>query len=371
MVSASIMAAMLSVSLDIDRKFSRELRSYGANLLVLPRGNVASPVGIGGLELALASGYSSYGNSYGYIDANALRQLEKWRVSGKISEYVPYLYGLVSAQNRPVVLVGTHFDHLIRLSPWWKIKGRWISERSDETSCIAGSLVSKTLGWNVGTTVTLQYKGRSHVFRVVGIVSTGASEDHQIFANLSSVERILGLSNQISLALARADGTHNQVETTSKFIQSQIPDVEARILRQITESDKKILERVQRMIFLTSAIILIISSLCLMTTMMDLVIERQQEIGIMKAIGAENGKIASLFLGEAGILGLIGGALGYSLGFLLAQLIGHSVFDTAISMRAAVIPVVVAISITLTVISSILPARRAMEIEPIIALRGE
>lgn len=90
------------------------------------------------------------------------------------------------------------------------------------------------------------------------------------------------------------------------------------------------------------------SGLSVMSTMTTTVLERRKEIGMMKAIGAQNNKIASIFYTEAGALGLAGGVFGYLLGFLMAQAVGKSVFNTFISFHLAVIPITVISTILLS-----------------------
>ena len=101
------------------------------------------------------------------------------------------------------------------------------------------------------------------------------------------------------------------------------------------------------------------------------IISRQKEIGLMKSIGAENKRIASLFFMESVIIGTVGGLMGFFVGYLLAQLVGLSVFDTSVEMHLIVLPVVLAISIGVSLAASIFPVRRAVMIEPVIVLRGE
>jgi len=104
---------------------------------------------------------------------------------------------------------------------------------------------------------------------------------------------------------------------------------------------------------------------------MTTVMERRKEIGLMKAIGAENTKIASIFLVESTITGAAGGLLGYLLGNILAQYIARSVFSTPIPPALIVLPVTLGISLFITVLASALPVRRAIQIEPAIVLKGE
>jgi putative ABC transport system permease protein len=101
------------------------------------------------------------------------------------------------------------------------------------------------------------------------------------------------------------------------------------------------------------------------------VIERKKEIGLMKSVGAENKKIMSLFFSEATIIGIIGGIAGFIIGVILAQIIGISVFNTSITPRLEIIPIVLLLSITVALLASIIPIRRAIRVEPAVVLRGE
>ena len=125
------------------------------------------------------------------------------------------------------------------------------------------------------------------------------------------------------------------------------------------------------MMFLITIVGLLASALGIFTTMTTTVIERQKEIGLMKSVGAENKRILALFFSEAIIIGILGGILGYFIGTILAQFIGISVFNTVISPRYEIIPLVIGISLVVVLLSSIIPVRRAVKIEPAIVLRGE
>ncbi|MDI6902346.1 MAG: FtsX-like permease family protein [Methanocellales archaeon] len=106
------------------------------------------------------------------------------------------------------------------------------------------------------------------------------------------------------------------------------------------------------------------------------VMERTHEIGIMKAIGATNANIMSLFLVEAGMISLVGGVLGCILGGICAKVIsmGASMY-IGMDMPAIVTPEVaiggMIIAILVGVISGLYPARRAAKMSPVEAVRYE
>ena len=102
-----------------------------------------------------------------------------------------------------------------------------------------------------------------------------------------------------------------------------------------------------------------------------MVAERRKEIALKKALGAENKLVMSELLGEGVLLGFIGGALGVFLGFEFAQRVSLNVFGRAINFQWSLIPVTIAVFIAITVLASIIPVRKVMDIHPAIVLKGE
>ncbi|MCL5959787.1 MAG: ABC transporter permease [Chloroflexi bacterium] len=160
------------------------------------------------------------------------------------------------------------------------------------------------------------------------------------------------------------------VEAIVTQIKEAIPDVEAKPIRQISEAEGSFVTKVELMILLVTVVALAASALGVMTTVTTTVLERRSEIGLMKAIGADNRQVATIFLAEAATVGLIGGGLGFLAGYQLARFIGSSVFNSSVSMNLLVMPVTLALAIGVAMIGSALPMRNAMRIQPVILLKG-
>jgi putative ABC transport system permease protein len=100
------------------------------------------------------------------------------------------------------------------------------------------------------------------------------------------------------------------------------------------------------------------------------ILERRQEVGLMKSLGAGNAAVASLFLTEAGLLAVIGGGIGFAAGALLARQIGRSIFGSAITVHPVVLAVVIFSALLVTFAGSAGAIRKAMRFDPAIVLRG-
>jgi putative ABC transport system permease protein len=111
--------------------------------------------------------------------------------------------------------------------------------------------------------------------------------------------------------------------------------------------------------------------ICVTTTMMTVVMERRKEIGLKKALGAENRRVAKEFLGEGLMLGILGGLLGSFTGFLFARIVSVSVFGRGLNPEFHLVPITVAVSALVTIVASLWPVRKAVDVEPAIVLRGE
>jgi putative ABC transport system permease protein len=128
---------------------------------------------------------------------------------------------------------------------------------------------------------------------------------------------------------------------------------------------------------------LIVAVLGIMNTMFTTVLERTQEIGILKAIGAKDRQVLLIFLVEGSLIGLLGGVAGVGLGWL-ASLPGndyalrilekqghHPLPETVFLYPLKLLLAVPVFAILMTTLAALLPARRAARVEPVVALRHE
>ena len=119
------------------------------------------------------------------------------------------------------------------------------------------------------------------------------------------------------------------------------------------------------------AISLVVGAIGILTMMWISVNERTSEIGLVKAIGAGSGQILGLFLLEAALLSLVGGALGIAAGMGAAWTIKLVLPGLPVHTPLRYVIAALAISLAVGLLSGVLPARRAAGLDPVEALRAE
>src|SRR5262249_31802810 len=152
-----------------------------------------------------------------------------------------------------------------------------------------------------------------------GVLTTGESEEDQLFAPLPLVQEETGLPGKVSLAAMSVDGGVGAVRSAAAAIERRIPGVSARPLWQIAAAQGALLGKLDRLMFFLTLVVLFLCGLCVMTTLLSIVLEREREIGLMRALGAGDLEILVIFLGEVSLLGLLGGAAGLGLGTAAAR----------------------------------------------------
>ncbi len=325
MLSAAMVASLLTISFDIKERMGKELRSYGANLVVLP-------------------GEGEY--------------IEKFDAShSSIIDSVPFLYFKSDISSKKIEFAGTDLEAAKRMNPWWHIEGTL----PDQDEVMIGINAANRLG--LKTDDTLRIQGNS--FRVSGILDTGTSDDDRVFMHLATASKISGKSGATSVQVS----VLGDIDEVSEYLESN--NYKVKKIRQVAESEKVLLGKTQLLMSLVALFVLSSAFLGLMSTMITGVLERSREIGLMKALGCTDRRIASIFLTEAGIVGTAGGILGFLAGLALAQFIGIRIFNIPVSVKPEVFLLTILTSILIAFIGSILPVRRALSIDPVITLRGE
>ena len=394
-LGVGVATAMIAVATDIGDKISRELRTYGANLIVTPQEDTLD-VQIGGVDLKPPSDGA-------YLNEGDLPKIRGTFWHHNIAGFAPMLpvsvhVGNDSAAN--LTLLGTYFSKQLTFGkedfrtgvrithPWWKVQGAWPDDNSSDV--LLGENLAAKLGRKAEDEIIVA--GQSH--RVVGILSTGGAEDNQIVAPLGLAQQILGKPGAVRRlyvsaltkpedALARRDPKSMNPEMFDRWycspyvasiayqLQEAIPHSHAEQIRQIAQNEGTVLSRIKGLMLLVTLAALFASALAVSAAMATAIFERRSEVGLMKALGAGSISIASLFFAEALLLALIGGIVGFAGGALLARQIGRSIFDSQITVEPVLFPVILAIAVIVTFAGSAMAIRRAVKFDPVYALRGE
>jgi len=363
---AAVTAALLNLQVDAKRRLTTEFRAFGANVIVAPRDT--------GTETS----------SRDTLDESILRQIpDEWYRRG--IDVVPFLYVIADARkagsNRHVSVVVAGKDGSTATLGGSGSAGpeaRWI------ITCAVGSRVAAKLDlspvpitsglplvqFNLRNQLILQIQGRQQPCTFASISSTGGPEDDQIVVSVEAAQLLAALQGRISLIELTVPGAPQEITNYISALQQRLPDTDVRPIRQFTEGEAKIYNRISGLLTATVGIVLLLTALCVMAAMTNVAIERKMDVGLMKAIGGATRRVVRLFLAEAALLGLAGGLIGAALGILLSIGLGKAVFGVAARPRLIVYPLTVGLT-TLVAILSAFPLRRLASIRPASVFRGE
>jgi putative ABC transport system permease protein len=157
-------------------------------------------------------------------------------------------------------------------------------------------------------------------------------------------------------------------------IQEAIPGAKAEQVRRVEQSEGTLLSRISGLMWLISGAALLAAGFAVSAAMATAVLERRREIGLMRSLGASRGSIALLFYAETGLLAVVAGIVGYVAGSLLAFWLGSHIFTgdgAGPVLNFVLLPVVVAMALTVAVAGSTPSIRTALRMDPSAVLRGD
>ena len=140
---------------------------------------------------------------------------------------------------------------------------------------------------------------------------------------------------------------------------------------QMLKSMDSILNILTLSVAALGGISLLVGSVGILTIMTIAVSERISEIGLLRAVGAEQGTIFTLFLFEALVLSLVGGSLGVVFGIVIVQVISITVPELPVQLAWVYIMAAFAVSLLIGLLAGVVPAMKAARLQPLEALRAE
>jgi putative ABC transport system permease protein len=394
-LGVAVATATIAIATDIGDKVSEELRSFGANISVVPQEDTLD-LNVGGVNIKPAT-------EGAYLNEADLPKIKGifWR--NNIRGFAPFLTTTAQVQSdgesRDVQLIGTYFakplrygkdefvEGVTKTSPWWKVQGGWPAD--DSGNVLVGIRLARALNAVPGK--SLEVAGREVI--ISGILSTGSGEEDAIVAPLRLAQEIAGrpavvrsiLVSAVTKpedAFARTDPRTLKGPAYDRWycspyalsiahqIEEVIPNAHAEQIRRVAQNEGKVLNRIQGLMLLITIAALCAAALAVSAAMATAIMERRTEVGLMKAMGAHNSAVAALFMTEAGVLALVGGIIGFALGGILAAQIGKTIFDSSIRLQPVLFPIVLAVAFVVTYGGSIASIRRAVRLDPAHVLRG-
>ena len=402
-LGVSLATAMLNVMFDVGDKVNQELKAYGANLNIVPKG------------AALVNELYQLDNAdtqaaIQYIKQDDLVKIKMIFWAYNIVDFAPYLTTQVTVNDKPVTLVGTWFNkHLtiptgdevdtgmLAMKSWWSIEGNTMKDDNLQ-GVMVGETIAKQLNLKLGDSLELisPLTNKKVTLTVNNIFHSGGIEDSQLYVSLPVAQNLAnkdGLVERVEVSalttpendLARkAAQDPNSLSRTewdtwycTAYISSiayqleeLMPDVRVKAIMQVAESEGSILQKTQLLMLLLTVLSLICSALAISNLVTANVIERSTEIGLLKALGATNISVAMLILTEILIIALLGGMVGYFVGLGFAQIIGQTVFGSFVEPKMIIIPLVLIMVSMITLLGSLPALRIMMFLRPTDVLHG-
>jgi putative ABC transport system permease protein len=339
LVAAAAATTLLTLYAGVDTQMHRELRVYGANIIIKAAEGKALP-------------------------GDAQQRIEKILADHGRGRAAPYAYAIArSGGGSPLVIAGADMEIARIMNSWWAASG-WPGKGQALLGVRAAQVLSPH-----GDGFDLEYQGRTVHLTPAGTLRTGSAEDSRVYLPLADFTAWTGLGP--SVLEVSAAGSPSDTESLLKQLAQALPEAEVRPITRIAEGEARVLEKTRSTLLAAVIGIVTTSLLCMLATLTASVLDRRRDFALMKALGSGPRAANQLFATESAVLGLVGALLGYGAGTALAAWIGKVNFNAVIAPQLPFLPPVLAGGIALSLLATVVPMALLRGIEPAAILKGE
>ena len=362
---AAVSAALLNLQTDAKRRLTTDFRNFGANVIVTSRSSGSSSTDADTIPSSVLERIPTANKEVQVAKTGLLYLVMQTRALDDNLKPRP--------STRPLSVVVVGYDSS---SPFFDkmIPSRLLQESKtaflDIEECQLGQSAASTLNLSLMQFLEFRSDKGSGYCSVSAIRSFGGPEDNQIFVPINYLQYQTGNMERLSTVLLNVSGNSHLVDEYANALGKRLSDADVRPLRQFSEAQAKIYSRISGLLTAATALILILTALCVMAAMTNIAAERKHDVGMMKAIGGSARGILNLFLTEAALLGLAGGLIGAAAGIALSIALGKAVFGIAAAPRLIVYPISVALTVIVAIVGAY-PLRRLANVRPATIFRGD
>lgn len=406
-IGVAAVIAMLSISAGMSQTMNAQMSNFGVDVLTVSAGRTRAIGPAGGFEGRFQPGETGGGFSQtsGTSSTTTTPKLTDTDIATiSTAQGVETVSGIITGRASVQYLAQTVSVTIEGINPTaWNTMttskletGRFLEEGDGSSVLVGYSVAHEMFEYNLTEDTPIKIGGKT--YSVVGILKESGTggfggDDRTIFMTLASARDIITSldSNQYSSIQIKITDTNavdqiiqnvDQVMYTSRMVTADTADFTVTSPTSMLETIQSTMATLTFFLTGIAAISLLVGAIGIANTMFMSVMERTRLIGILKSIGTRNSEIMKLFLTESGIIGLMGGLLGVFLGFIVVGVIssvginitGMGRMGTSTSV-AIVTPELILFALLFStiigIISGLIPARKAANLQIVEAMRSE
>ena len=376
LMAVSTIFVLISVSLGLQGAVEEQFRQFGTDkFFITPKGQLAGPGTGGAVELTVK-------DAEVIEKVPGIKDLSYWTGASAKIEF--------GEETRYTTIIGLPLDKstVFIETGFYKAEEGRLLEKGDSKELMIGNQYKNSFfkkPVHAGDKIIIN--GES--FRVKSILETVGNpfDDRLIFMPLEDFRVLFPQTgdriDQMAVQINPEEDVKELAQRVEKRLRkyrgvtAKTQDFDISTPEEILASFGTVLNILTSFLLGVAAISVLVGGIGIANTMFTSVLERRKEIGIMKAIGAQNKDILSIFLIESGLLGIIGGVLGIGIGIIISKTIEYIAINQlgTTLLKAAAPPYLIigclAFSFLIGAISGFWPAYQALKIKTVEALRYE
>lgn len=330
-LATAVIVSLQSITEASRKAVTRQLRNLGANMLVLPR--TLSTANFHTADFGTAEMPETYAHKL--IGAGLARKQDitaKLSCKVTLNEHQAILTGILSAGDSATA----------------------------SGDLVLGNEIAGLLHKKQGDQLVV--KGKT--FEIAKVLpEKGTVEDIGIFAGLQTVQKLLGLGRVLNTIEIIGDPMAD-TQNTVREIEILLPDAKVITKTKLARTQASTIRTLRKYSLLLLVVVLIVGGINIANYMLINVRERRREIGTLLAIGATPEIVLKVFLQKAIVLGLAGGVIGCIFGSLVAMYAGPKIVQVQVNPNLLSCLLALTVAVVFSVISSVIPARRAAGLDP-------
>ena len=371
---------LLSLSLGLNEYVNEQFEILGADkFFIQPKGQ-AGPPGASGSAVKLTLNDVEVIEEVKGVEVVTYMTIGNSRIEFNEKKRYYYTIGLPTEDDTAMELVFEASDLDIE-------EGRFMKDGESKKIVMGYNYKYKNLfGKPVRSGDSVKINGVE--FEVVGILDAvgNPGDDQQVYISYSDFQDLFDSGERVDVIYAQVkvgEDINNVADNAERKLM-KFRNVDEKTIDFTVSTPEEILATFNNILQILTAFLvgigfisILVGGIGIANTMYTSVLERQKEIGTMKAIGAKNFDIMLIFVIESGLLGLVGGLIGVGIGILIAKSIEYvtAVYFGSNILRASMNPLIIigclVFAFFIGLISGVLPSYQASKLKPVDTLRYE